>query len=195
MDTVLRSPARAPQRFQPLDYPLCLTEPRYLSDTNAWEEHVPFAFACVEMLRPCVLVELAPTRATPTWSSVRPSICCKLATKCYAVDTWKGDEHTGFYDEGVFQELKSVPRPALQQLFAADPIHLRRSARPFPGRHRRSAAHRWPAQLRGGQSRIRSVAPQNERTRRRAVSRHQRSRARLRRRETPDEAEPEVSGL
>src|SRR5919106_3534294 len=48
----------APPRFNPLDYPLCLTEPRYLSDTKAWQMHIPFAFACVEMLRPRVFVEL-----------------------------------------------------------------------------------------------------------------------------------------
>ena len=58
MNITLHPPTRDAQGFNPLTYPLCLTEPRYLSGTSAWEEHVPFALACVEMLRPCVLVEL-----------------------------------------------------------------------------------------------------------------------------------------
>ena len=31
-----------------------------------------------------------------------------LATKCYAVDTWTGDGHTGPYGEGVFQIVDKV---------------------------------------------------------------------------------------
>jgi len=28
-----------------------------------------------------------------------------LATRCFAVDTWKGDEHTGFYSEEVYRDF------------------------------------------------------------------------------------------
>lgn len=69
------SPSGPPQRFNPLNYPLCLTEPRYLSDTEAWQTHIPFAFACVEMLQPRVFVGLGTHRGDPTARSARPSVC------------------------------------------------------------------------------------------------------------------------
>ena len=28
-----------------------------------------------------------------------------LATSCFAIDTWKGDDQAGFYDESVFHEF------------------------------------------------------------------------------------------
>ena len=31
----------------------------------------------------------------------------RLETHCFAVDTWMGDEHTGFYDETVFEGVKA----------------------------------------------------------------------------------------
>lgn len=101
----------APPRFNPLDYPLCLTEPRYLSDITAWHMHIPFAFACVEMLRPRVLVELGTHRGDSYCAFCQAVDMLRLATKCYAIDTWKGDEHAGYYDESVFAELKAYHDP------------------------------------------------------------------------------------
>ena len=111
MGTVLHPPARAAQRFNPLDYALCLTEPRYLSGTSAWEQHIPFAFAGVEMLRPQVLVELGTHKGDSYCAFCQAVDTLRFATKCYAVDTWKGDEHAGFYDGSVFRKLKAYHDP------------------------------------------------------------------------------------
>ncbi len=44
-------------RFNPLDYPACLAAPSW-DRASPWAEHVPFAFALVEMLRPRTVVGL-----------------------------------------------------------------------------------------------------------------------------------------
>ncbi len=72
---------------------------------SAWLEHVPFAFWIVDVFRPKRIVELG------THFGVSYSAMCQavkrlgLATSCFAIDTWKGDEQAGFYDESVFHEF------------------------------------------------------------------------------------------
>jgi len=74
---------------------------------SAWHGHVPFAHWVVHALRPRVIVELG------THSGVSYSAFCegvvqsRLDTRCYAVDTWEGDEHAGAYGEAVYQEFKT----------------------------------------------------------------------------------------
>jgi glycosyltransferase involved in cell wall biosynthesis len=111
MGIVLHPPARAPERFNPFDYLLSLTEPRYLSGASAWEGHIPFAFACIGMLRPRVLVELGTHKGDSYCAFCQAVDMLRLATKCYAVDTWKGDEHAGFYDDRIYRELKAYHDP------------------------------------------------------------------------------------
>jgi predicted SAM-dependent methyltransferase len=73
---------------------------------SAWQGHVPFAHWLVHVARPGTFVELG------TYSGVSYSAFCvaveksKTGTRCFAVDTWKGDKHSGFYDEELFTEFK-----------------------------------------------------------------------------------------
>jgi hypothetical protein len=76
-----------------------------LGTPSAWWQHVPFAHWIVCAFRPRVLVELG------TYAGVSYSAFCQavtranLDTRCYAIDTWLGDAHAGFYGEEVFDDL------------------------------------------------------------------------------------------
>jgi len=59
----------------------------------------------IEALRPKRFVELGTHTGVSYCAACEIVKACNLATQCYAVDTWKGDEHAGFYGEEIFVEL------------------------------------------------------------------------------------------
>jgi hypothetical protein len=91
--------------------PIVFESPLRLGPINSWHGHMPFGFWLVEAMKPKTIVELG--------SHHGDSYCCfcqavtqlKLSTKTYAVDTWAGDEHAGFYDDSVYQGLKTYHDP------------------------------------------------------------------------------------
>src|SRR5271166_1953628 len=72
---------------------------------SAWYGHVPFAHWVVGVAKPRTLVELG------TQNGVSYSAFCEAVarngfdTRCYAVDTWQGDDQTGHYGEEVFLDF------------------------------------------------------------------------------------------
>jgi hypothetical protein len=46
------------QKINPLDHPICITQPLRLHPFSGWLEHVPFGMFMIDLLRPKVLVEL-----------------------------------------------------------------------------------------------------------------------------------------
>ena len=71
----------------------------------SWVEHIPFAFKLIEVLSPNVIVELG-THSGNSFCSFNQAIKkLNLASKCFAIDTWEGDKHSGQYDSTVFNDL------------------------------------------------------------------------------------------
>ncbi len=81
--------------------------PDRLTDVAPWQGHIPFAFWVISATKPRLLVELG-THKGDSYSAFCQSVSeSDLATTCYAVDSWQGDEHAGLYGEEVFQELNA----------------------------------------------------------------------------------------
>ena len=97
--------------FNPLESSACLKSPRWQTDTSAWTWHLPVALALVEALKPSVFVELGTHRGDSYCAFCQAVLDLKLTARCYAVDTWQGDEHSGLYDGNVLQELRQHHDP------------------------------------------------------------------------------------
>ena len=60
---------------------------------SAWYSNVPFAYWIVGAAQPRTLVELG-THNGVSYSAFCEGVLRKgLQTRCYAVDTWRGDDH------------------------------------------------------------------------------------------------------
>ncbi|MDN7586558.1 class I SAM-dependent methyltransferase [Burkholderia seminalis] len=82
-------------------------EPRRLVSPGAWAGHIATAFWLVKAIQPRVLVELG-THSGNSYSAFCQAVSqYGLSTRCFAVDTWQGDEHAGHYDEDVFDSIST----------------------------------------------------------------------------------------
>jgi len=87
-------PARTfkPRRYRP-------------GNLGAWSGHLQFAADLIAALKPSLLVELG-THYGESYFGMCQSVQESAAScMCYAVDTWQGDPHAGYYDESVFEEV------------------------------------------------------------------------------------------
>jgi GT2 family glycosyltransferase len=91
--------------------PIAFTRPLRLVEPTSWVPHIPFAFWLIEALRPRTVVELG-TMSGNSFSAFAQAVqILGLEAACYAIDTWKGDPHTSFYGDDVFQEWSTFHDP------------------------------------------------------------------------------------
>ena len=80
--------------------------PRIHFDPHAWCGHVSFAGWIISQKKPQIFVELG-THSGNSYAAFCQAVQdFGLNTRCYAVDTWKGDAHTGAYTDRVYDLLK-----------------------------------------------------------------------------------------
>ncbi|MGN6464594.1 MAG: class I SAM-dependent methyltransferase [Rhizobiaceae bacterium] len=74
---------------------------------SAWIEHLPFMFWLIDAMRPSSFVELGTHNGASYCAACEAVRALDIECRCYAVDTWKGDEHAGFYGAEVLDDLKA----------------------------------------------------------------------------------------
>lgn len=87
------------------------TQPERLTSIESWHRHIPFAFALLDLAKPNVYVELGTHRGDSYSAFCQGVQQQQLPTRCYAVDTWQGDEHAGEYSNEVYDDLAAWHNP------------------------------------------------------------------------------------
>ncbi|MBD3768323.1 MAG: class I SAM-dependent methyltransferase, partial [Gammaproteobacteria bacterium] len=81
--------------------------PDSLQSPNAWLGHLPFAAWVIQEVSPRIFVELGTHSGNSYFSFCQSVLEAGLSTKCYAVDTWQGDEHAGQYGDEIFAKVNA----------------------------------------------------------------------------------------
>lgn len=86
--------------------------PHSLQFPNAWVGHLPFASWLIANQAPRIFVELGTHTGNSFFSFCQSVVEAGITahTRCYAVDTWKGDEHASHYSESVFGTVEAYHR-------------------------------------------------------------------------------------
>ena len=91
------------------DLPSRHFEPR-IYGVGAWTSHLHFAYDLVAALRPRLLVELGVDRGESYFTFCQSAQENKTGTRCFGIDTWRGDQHAGDYDETTFAQVSAHNR-------------------------------------------------------------------------------------
>ena len=74
---------------------------------DSWIGHLPFASWLIKEITPKLFVELGTHSGNSYFSFCQAVTESNLSTKCFAVDTWKGDKQSGFYGEEIFDYVNA----------------------------------------------------------------------------------------
>lgn len=94
-----------------MKFAAALASPDHFTTPGPWVGHIPFAHWVISSLKPRSLVELGTYRGNSYMNFCQSILANNVPTKAYAVDTWSGDEHSGYYGNEIFLELKKKHDP------------------------------------------------------------------------------------
>jgi hypothetical protein len=87
-----------------IDLPSRHFEPR-IYGVGAWTNHLHFAYDLVALMQPALLVELGVDRGESYFAVCQAAAENQTGTRCFGIDTWRGDQHAGGYDETTFAQV------------------------------------------------------------------------------------------
>jgi len=79
--------------------------PARLVFPGPWSGHIPFAFWLTKVTQPKVIVELGTHSGNSFGAFCQAIKAFGYDTKVFAVDTWEGDPHAGYYGDEIYQDL------------------------------------------------------------------------------------------
>jgi O-antigen biosynthesis protein len=94
-----------------INSPIICSFPDRLVKSASWVEHIPFAMYLVSILQPKMIVELGTHTGNSYCAFCQAVKELNIDTRCYAVDTWKGDIQAGFYGSEVLADLRAYHDP------------------------------------------------------------------------------------
>lgn len=80
-------------------------KPNYIHEPKSWIGHIPFAHWLIQAFNPKIIVELGTHTGNSYFAFCQTVQQLGIESRCYAVDTWLGDEHSGHYGEEVFNAV------------------------------------------------------------------------------------------
>lgn len=103
----------ASNKMTDIDLPSRRFEPRVYG-VGAWTSHLHFAYDLVATLKPALLVELGVDRGESYFAFCQSAVENQTGTRCIGIDTWRGDQHAGGYDETTFAQVSEHNRANYQ---------------------------------------------------------------------------------
>jgi hypothetical protein len=85
-----------------------------------WNGHRLFAYDLIAFLAPKFFVELGTYWGTSLFAFSQAVKDLQLPTRCVAIDTWEGDDHTGKYENNVYETVQEIA----STVFGGIDIHL-----------------------------------------------------------------------
>ena len=82
-------------------------QPIWMEPQSAWVGHLPFADWLIRETCPRIFVELGTHSGNSYFSFCQSVLNNSINTKCFAVDTWVGDEHAGRYGEEIYAKVSA----------------------------------------------------------------------------------------
>lgn len=79
-----------------------------IREQSTWKGHFNFAYDLVRFMQPKTIVELGSYMGGSFFSMCQAVKDAALDTKVYAIDTWEGDPHSGYYDNKVHWMVETI---------------------------------------------------------------------------------------
>ncbi len=100
-------PAYNAPRLPVIDDAPCLFDlPAVLPPASAWIGHIPFLFLLFKLARPRTFVELGVHHGASFVAGCEAASRYSMEARCFGVDTWQGDDHTGPYEsDRIFESV------------------------------------------------------------------------------------------